>query len=62
MTAPDFRLEPPAGPRQIGVCAGCGDPVMEGEDYCGFECGWLIHDNNDCKVGVVEKILGRMGR
>lgn len=54
----EFRLIPKAEPSEVSVCAGCGDAILDGEEFRTFEGGRRIHDHPDCKVALVDKMLG----
>ncbi len=54
----DRRLEPPREPREAGVCCGCGEAVLADEEWLVFESGKMIHAHPDCKVRLVDRMLG----
>lgn len=58
----DYRLEPPDEPEVAGICCGCGDAILQNEDFAIFEDGRMIHDDEDCKVAFVDRLLGMKGR
>ena len=47
---PDYRLEPPTDPKEIGLCCGCGGEVYSDEPYAIGINGDLIHKEKDCLV------------
>lgn len=52
------RLEPPPEPVGVGVCWGCREAILDGEEYYVFENGRRIHAGADCKTGYVDRLLG----
>lgn len=58
---PQRHMSPPPEPREVGICAGCGDEILADEDWLTFESGKRIHDHDDCKVAFVDRMLG-LGR
>lgn len=55
----DWRLEPRREPREAGRCSGCGEWILADEEALVFESGKMIHAHPDCKVGFVDRMLGR---
>ena len=43
----DYRLEPPADPPDVGLCAGCGGEIFEDEEYAS-DGELLIHKDREC--------------
>ncbi len=54
----DWRSEPRREPGEIGVCSGCGEAILAGEEWLMFESGKRIHAQADCKLRFVDRMLG----
>ncbi len=54
----DWRLDPPREPAEAGVCSGCGEAILADEERLVFESGKMIHAHTDCKVRLVDRMLG----
>lgn len=57
----DYRMMPWPEPSEIGICYGCGEPILAGEEYAVFESGRKIHIDVDCKAAYVDRMLGIAG-
>lgn len=57
----DYRMTPRPEPSEIGICCGCGEPILAGEEYAVFESGKKIHIDVDCKAAFVDRMLGIAG-
>ena len=56
-TTPDRSPSPPPEPPEIGVCVGCGDPVLADEEHWDMG-GKLLHYDQQCYIGWVNRMLG----
>lgn len=54
----DWRLEPRREPVETGVCSGCGEAIVDGEEWLAFESGRKVHADADCKLRFVDRMLG----
>ncbi len=54
----EWRTEPPREPEERGVCSGCGEAIVEGEEWLVFESGRKVHADADCKLRLVDRMLG----
>lgn len=59
MKLPDYRMEPPPEPSEIGFCQGCREAILANELFLSLENGQRLHDHPDCKVHFVDRMTGK---